>query len=191
MRTLVAKNESHFVDAFANFVRKFECSVKQIRNNGLSIHDRIESRHLKISGTREYGPDNGLVKLHGSKYPAGCWYVVEPKIILATQIYHRLHPFSYMAEGKFSHSFSYQGAPDVRLDMEAYFDFHPGTIVHCFSHGYYNNNAYKDCWEGQHWSFSAAFNVGRYMFNKHFVGAYPSIPKLPCIIPAQLVKVLT
>src|SRR5277367_4648834 len=131
MRTLVAKKDSDFVEAFASFVQKFECSVKQIKNNRLLIHDRTEDRFLKISGLRTYGPEgNGLVKLHGSKYPAGCWYVEDRRIIEATPnpVYRRLHPFAYMVDGKFSHSFSCTGGADVRTDIEAHFDFHPGTM---------------------------------------------------------------
>jgi len=97
-----------------------------------------------------------------------------------------------MVDGKFSHSFSCTGGADVRTDIEAHFDFHPGTMSTAFSQGYYNNSAYKDCWTSQHWSFSAAFYVGRYMFNKHFMPQHPgSVVRLPFALPAQLAKILT
>lgn len=172
--------EPNYVEVFEHFAKKFDCAVKTIRSKNIYVHDRIENKFIRISG--QFRLETGQVRVHGPQYPVGHW-CTDQKVILAApnHLHRRIHPFAFMMEGKFSHSYSYEGNPDIRRDIEYTFGFPREVISGAFCQGYFNNAGYKDCWAGtgHHWTLSAAFNFGRYLLAKHVVPQAPLMYTTP------------
>jgi hypothetical protein len=148
-------SDEHYVNAYSNFISKFECAVARIRSSNKQVVD-VYSRHMyKISNHKMMMPD-GKITVVGINYPNNCYFI--PNVLRDGDI---MHPIILMAEGVCAR------LRDPSADLESRFGFNYGTLQECFLQGFINRSNYTDQWHSNHWSESAGFHIGRYCLDKH------------------------
>lgn len=174
------KKDQFYIDAFAHFIKKFECAVHRIKHKGYKISHRINN----VAASNHSYKIKGLPKITGASYGDNCWFLdYGGKNVNELGI----HPFAIMMEGK------YTITHDIIADVQQMYDFPIMTMTNGFMEGFGYYPEYRDCYTGTsdyHWCVGAAFTLGRHLLNKHWGPEHPTKVKLNYELDKKLLGVI-